>query len=493
MMYKIMSTVKAHLNEDKQIVSPTQTLLQNNILQKSELMPEKIRKKILDANVVVEKNSLCRDGVCRGDIYVETSDNLSLIEQRQLVNGMSRISDRLKEPLLSPVLIRNAPDSMPEPAISAPASQHVGDAEIASAFVGSRATLVFPSNTGIKSSYKKADTIAKALNSELNLVGLRTVFADMSICSSENPVVRDCYVLMQKTSRFNHDTFSNERLITAITNGFNSPKLGAKETYNINIIPTEKSAAIIGSVSLENVQMAGKRVTEQLKPVSNLPEAALAFVNIEQNPLFVNGVGCDGEKAIKEVVERFNVPRYPRVTESSLSMNVKASSSAGFYSSTEQDLSTKWKNANAFGFSLTGNDSQFSALYDNINDIIDSVNDIYGCDENNPVITSAVFNTRTKIKDSCAQSMLLTYNPVLYDMVAKENLSNIFKETLSEYPALSSMIINGNQPQPLMIDLKMSKPVKQKIISVNRGQTINTELKSVMIQDTLENQQEMSL
>jgi hypothetical protein len=35
-----MSTVKAHLNEDKQIVSPTQTLLQNNILQTSELIPE---------------------------------------------------------------------------------------------------------------------------------------------------------------------------------------------------------------------------------------------------------------------------------------------------------------------------------------------------------------------------------------------------------------------------------------------------------------------
>lgn len=498
MMYKIMSTVKAHLNEDKRIVSPTQTLLQNNILQTSELMPEKIREKIMSSNVVVDRNSLCKDGICRGDIYVETSDNLSLIEQRQLVNGMTHISKRLKEPLMTPVVIRNAPDVMPEPAM--PDEQYAKNdtsmySETESAFIGAHATLSFPEQIKMKESYRKADSIAKALNRELNAIGLRTVFADMSVCTSENPAVRNCYALMQKTARFNSETFSENRFIDAIKNGFKSSKLNIESLSDIQMIPVANTSALIGSVSLENVQMAGKRVVEQLAPVSNLQEAALAFTSIEQNPLFVNGIGADGEKAVDFVVNKFGVPRHPKITEPVFSVSIQASSNDGFYSSTEQDLSTKWQPANALAFSLTGDKSQFIALYKNMNDIIDTLNESYGCDENHPLITSALFNTKTRISDKHAQSLLLQFNPTVLEQnndAIKNTITNAFKEAVSEYAVLSGMTINGNQPQPLMIDLKMARPVKQPSVVLNTRQPKNASLQSNMIQDTLENNQQMS-
>lgn len=495
MVYKLMSTVKASLNDNEQIISPTQTLLQNNILQTSELIPEKIRDKIINANVVVDKNSICKDNICRGDIYVETSDNLSVMEQRQLVNGMSNISKRLKEPLLLPIIIRNAPDKMPEPAISCEPDT-LSYVETKSAFIGANATLTFPEQTKTKESYKKADTIAKALNKELNPLGLRTVFADMSICTSKNPAVRNCYILMQKTARFNPEIFSEDKLIDAMQKGFKSPKLNIDSVSDVKVVHVENTPALIGSMSLENVQMAGKRAVEQLKSVSSLEEAALVFSNIEQNPLFVNGIGLDGEKAADFVVDKFNVPRHPKVSEPAFSKNITAFANDGFYSSTEQDLSLKWKHANAFAFNITGSKSQFLTLYNDINDITDTINEAYGCDENNPLITSALFNTKVKIGDKYAQTLFLGYNPSILEQdagITKENIVKTFKEAIAEYPILTGMKINGNQPQPLMIDLKIAKPTKQSSIVLNTHQSKNVNLKSEIIQDTLEKEQQISL
>lgn len=497
MMYKIMSTVKAHLNEEKQIVSPTQTLLKNNILQTSELIPEKIRKKITSSNVVVDKNSLCRDGVCRGDIYIETSDSLGVLEQRQLVDGMSKISKKYGAPLMSPVVIRNAPDDMPEPVLpdaSPTLSSDEAYVESNSAFVGAKATLLFPMKDDMKSTYRRADVVAKALNKELNAVGMRTVFADTSACVGENPIQRDCYIIMQKTARFNPMTFSEEKLTTAIQNGLSNEKMGLAEPSRISLINTAGQPALIGAVSLENVQMSGKRAIEQMRGITSLPEAALVFTMMEQNPLFVNGIGRDGERMVSEIVDKFNVPRYPKLVEPLFAADAAQPVVSGFYSSTEQPLSTKWQSAHAIAIHLSGEKQTFDSLYENMDDIVDSVNEVYGCDEQHPLIESALFGAKTRIGDCRAQALYLNYNPAMITEdvpTAKKNISEAFAKTLSEYHG-STINANGNQPQPLMIDLSTAKPFKPSLImTVNKS--AKEHLTTNVIQPSLEAEQQISL
>lgn len=495
MMYKIMSTVKAHLNEEKQIVSPAQTLLKNNILQTSELIPEKIRKKITSSNVVVDKNSLCRDGICRGDIYVETNDSLGVLEQRQLVDGMAKISKRYGGSLMSPVVIRNAPDDMPEPVLPDVITMPPNEThDELSAFVGAKATLLFPIKDSMKSTYRRADIVAKALNKELNAVGMRTVFADTSACVGENPIQRDCCIMMQKTARFNPMTFSEDKLITAIQNGLLNEKIGLAEPSRISLINPAGQPALIGTISLENIQMAGKRAIEQMRGIESLPEAALVFTMMEQNPLFANGIGRDGERMISEIVDKFNVPRYPKLVEPLFATDVTQPVISGFHSSTEQPLSTKWQPANAIAIHLSGERQIFDSLYDNIDDVVDSVNEAYGCDEQHPLIDSALFGVKTRIGDYKAQALYLNYNPSMMAediSVTKKNISETFTKILSEYYG-SSINVNGNQPQPLMIDVSTAKPFKQPLVmTVNKP--VKEHLTANVIQPSLEAEQQISL
>ena len=498
MMYKIMSTVKAHLNEEKQIVSPAQTLLKNNILQTSELIPEKIRKKITSSNVVVDKNSLCRDGICRGDIYVETNDSLGVLEQRQLVDGMTKISKRYGGSLMSPVVIRNAPDDMPEPVlpdekITFPMEESHDKFE--SAFIAAKATLLFPMQDSVKSTYRRADTIAKALNKELNSVGMRTVFADTSACTGENPTKRDCYVIMQKTSRFNPLTFTDDKLKTAIQSGLSSEKIGLSESSQIKLVNPADAYALIGTVSLENVQMSGKRAMEQMQSIASLPEAALVFTMMEQNPLFVNGIGRDGERMVAEIVDKFNVPRYPKIVEPLFAESVPQPILGGFQSSTEQPLSTKWQPATAFAMHLSGEKQTFDTIYSNAENIVDAINESYGCDEQHPLIESALFGTKTGIGDYKAQVMYLTYNPtaMVEDVVStKKNISDLCKQSIMEY-CDASIVINENQPQPLLIDVSTAKPFKQSSLVVTVNKTSKESLTTNILQPSLETEQQISL
>jgi hypothetical protein len=117
--------------------------------------------------------------------------------------------------------------------------------------------------------------------------------------------------------------------------------------------------------------------------------------------------------------------------------------------------------------------------------MIDTINDIYGCDENQPIVISAMFGSRTGIKGKLAQPLFLTFNPkaINGDLASvKKEVTDIFKDTLNDYSSLSDMIANTDQPPPLAIDLKMAKSIGKTTVVTSMSKPVNEHLKSDMIQ-----------
>ena len=495
MVYKIMSAVKAHLNTDNQIVSPTQTLLKHNLLKTSKLMPKDIQDKIVSANVVVDRNSLYKNSdVCRGDIYVETTNNLSVVEQRHLVTGMSHINKSLHENMLQPIIIRTSPDKMPNPVnedvnydfskkIHNPMTENI---QTESAFVVSHVSSVFENETNLKNTYRKADAIAKALNKELNTIGLRTVFADMSVCSNHNPITRETYMIFQKTSRFNSCLFSNDKLNSCIKNVFQSEKLNAGHILSIEIKPFDNQDCLIGSISLENVALANKKAKEQLMSISNLMEAALVFSTMEKSPIFVNGINSNIHSEINNIIAAFNVPRPPHIANPVFANDTPIADK--YESSNEQPLSPKWKPASAIMIHVSGKKTDFNSLYKNANDIVLAMNDIIGCDESNPFIKNITFGSRIGFGNNAAQAVFISYSN---KDLSKNDVSDDFLSAVSEYSSLSDMKININQPIPLQFDTDMAKPIKK--ISVVMNKPMTTNLKSNVLPSDFENNKEQQI
>jgi len=496
MMYKIMSTVKAHLDDDNRIISPTQTLLQDGILQTSNLMPAKIKDKIIDANVVIDKNAIRSNGVCRGDIYIDTKDRLSLFEQRQMINAMSAISAYTKEPTMSPIVIRNAPDVMPEPAIID--DDYIIDrsdstyVETESAFIGAHVSTAFLNGESAKDTYRNADTIAKTLNKELNHLGLRTVFADMSVCTQKPTYVgRDCYMVLQKTSRFKDESFNNNKLMDAINLGFKSDKLNAGAVTGINIIPVANTKGLIGSISLENVQMAGQRVYDMLNNAQTDLDSILTISSIKNNQLYVNGISKLGELAVDE-----NLPYEMKspVTTSLFNANIPAyDSSNGYETSTAQDLSSKWNFANALSVNVFGDKSTIDFLHKNIKDIVYGINEACGYADDKPFITGVALGTNISTGNMSAQTLFMSYSPevigdIEIDFAKKEAIKN-FTDVLNDYPELSDMTVSSNGMQPLLSDTQYASPISSSnttlTLSSNKhtNETLNTHMLDVNFED----------
>jgi hypothetical protein len=175
---------------------------------------------------------------------------------------------------------------------------------------------------------------------------------------------------------------------------------------------------------------------------------------------------------VSEIVNKFNVPRYPKIVEPLFAMDIPQSIVSGFHSSTEQPLSTKWQYVHAITINLHGKKQTFDSLYENIDDIIDNINESLGCDEQHPLIQEAFFGTKIKIGDYKAQALYLKYNPIMAvdNVFIKENASKTFMKILNEYYG-SSISANINQSQPLMMDLSTAKPFKSALImSTNKSE-----------------------
>ena len=480
-MYKIMSTVKAHMNENDQIVSPTQTLLKNQILRTSEFMPQKVREKIVDANVVIEPNSVCPNQICKGDIYVETSNALSLLEQRQLLTGMRKISHSCFEPLLSPLVLRCAPDVMPQPALpdtiyvpKQPISEYK---ETDSAFLGVHTVVSFANGRLPQDTFLKSDSVIKSLNKELTGIGLKPVFVDSSVCKQHAPVERDVFIVLQKTRRLKETTQDDlqQRIIT----GLHAPKLNISDVKSVQMVPVAGKTGLIGTLSLENVQMAGKRVREQMLHTNDFNDAILSFVAMEQNEMFANGISSDGMTAIRKCMTKFPVPRGPRLAHPLFTDSVSMSYNDTFESSLESGLSTKWQPANAIMINMSGDKDAIQMFRKNISDIKIHMNDMLGCDESKPIVKGILLGAKTRIQDTGFQSVYL-----MCDSPDKHDLETCFKTALSMYSGFQDVTISQNNVQPLLMDMPAAKPVKHVIFT----KTHDTKLNDISINQTKERQ-----
>ena len=497
MVYKLTSTVKAHLDNENNIVSPTQTLLKNGVLHTSKFMPKTISDKIIDADVVVDQKSICDNGVCKGDIYIKTNDDLTLIEQRKMMDGLTRISRSYGEPVMMPVILRQSPNQMPTPALPDneynPSNENGGHIETASAFLGYHSVLNFGNQPNVKSTFLKSADLISALNGELNSKGLVAIFADSSVCRQQEPVKRDCFMIIQKTSRFNEAEFNSEELCDTIETALMFPKLNVANVEKTEAVSVANEYGLIGTVSMENVQIASKRTLDQTKSIKTNDDSVLSFVSMEQNPWFVNGVGSVGNNAIKNIMTTISVPRGPRLATPLFSKQVPSTTSSVFESSTGQDLSKDWKMVNAIQINLAGVQNDYAAFYENATNIKNDINDVLG--QPNDVVTNISFGKRIRVGEKVIQPMYLHYDDTMG--VNSNDIYDAFKTSIDDYAGIRNMTTSKVDSCVLSSDMKDAKSLKIKTVSSELSAVklpqVSTELKSGMLQSDLINTKETQM
>lgn len=459
MMYKIMSNVCAHMNADGDILSPTQRLLQSNTVHASELIPQKIRSKISSYDLCVDKKSMYEnpDHACRGDIYVDVDGSLSVIEQRQLIDGLMHIGNNDPFSILAPVVIRNSPDN--EHASVIPDEENIVYNKKENAFIGVCAQIA---TDDVKGSYRNADSIAKALNYSINPLGLKTVFADGSVYDTKT-MARNHYLLFQKTSRFHNDRFSYDTFINSVKNGFRSDKLYPNCDAAISVIPINREKGLVGSVSLENVQMAGKYISDIITCAEQNSDLLLFLCQARKNPFFVNGISCGKDIGNLKIVSDMQT-MFP------IHANVST-----IESSTTQELSVGWKKANAITVNVSSDDKlSLTKLHQHAYDILSDINEMFGCDEASPIALDMFVGAKIKTDDSFAESLIIRIKETDDFDFYSDQCYNYFSDAISEYSELDGLSISNSRLRPFVADIKSSQKLKPISVVFNHGEVSNT-------------------
>lgn len=464
MTYKIMSHVCAYRNNDDAIVSPTQTFLTSDEMRHTTLIPKTISKKITDIGLAVEDKWLYENPShsCRGDVYVQTNATLSYFQQRQLMDGLTKLGVSCDYATFQPLVIRRSPNEPPTFVIGDTNASYTKP--INSPFIRISAKMHTNDKAG---SCLRSDPILRSLNHSFNRFGLRSVYADATIYDDVNHT-RNCYALLQKERWFRDGSISDDEIRSLVTDSLSSDfNHDGCDVYVSNALYDLHTKGLVGFIPLAYAQIGGSHFDDALTYTKSEIETSAITSQLKRNSLFANGVGRSKDQMCTSSLYRVQT-LFP--IDSTIYPNAFLS---------PQPLESGWKQACAVNVIVSSNDIKlFDRFHSHIYDIVSDINEAFGCDESDPLVSGIYSGSKVKSNGMYAESVFLEMKYEYHKH--KDSCYDYFVDAMKSYNELSTMHISSPQIQPLLSDIKAATKIRPSFIkSKNMTKTVADKINEI--------------